>query len=104
MRRLFSAEFALWMPGVSRNTIWASGVVVTPWIEVRVVCGLSATMATFWPTSAFRSADLPAFGLPMRDTKPERKDLFMSYRLRFADAALLDPPVVAGQHFHADPV
>ena len=45
--------------------------------DVRVVCGLSATMATFWPTRAFSSVDLPAFGRPMIETKPERNDVFM---------------------------
>src|SRR5271165_6326272 len=60
------------MPGVSTKTICASGVVTTPWIDVRVVCGLSATMATFCPTRAFSRVDFPAFGRPTRDTNPER--------------------------------
>ena len=40
---------------------------------VRVVCGLSATIATFAPTSALSSVDLPAFGLPRIETNPEWK-------------------------------
>ena len=65
------------MPGVSTKTICASAVVTTPWIDVRVVCGLSATIATFWPTSAFSSVDLPAFGRPISETKPDLKCFFM---------------------------
>src|ERR1700722_19873954 len=41
-------------------------------MEVRVVWGLSATMATFWPTRALSSVDLPALGRPIKETKPER--------------------------------
>ena len=50
------------------------GSVTTPWIDVRVVCGLSATMATFWPTRAFSSVDLPAFG-PADDGDEARLEL-----------------------------
>ena len=39
----------------------------------RVVCGLSETIATFWPTSAFTRVDLPTFGRPTTATMPERK-------------------------------
>src|SRR3954451_2095770 len=85
------------MPGVSRKTICALGSVTTPWIDVRVVCGLSATMATFCPTSAFNNVDLPAFGRPMIETKPDWNFLFMRYRLRLADPNLLDPKLVAGE-------
>ena len=34
----------------------------------RVVCGLRVTMASFSPTSAFSSVDLPALGRPMMET------------------------------------
>jgi hypothetical protein len=37
---------------------------------VRVVCGLSETMASLVPTSRFSSVDLPAFGRPMNETNP----------------------------------
>src|SRR5438270_12747542 len=36
-----------------------------------VVCGLSETIASFVPTSLLRSVDLPAFGRPISDTKPD---------------------------------
>src|SRR5262245_7507412 len=36
----------------------------------RVVCGLSETIATLPPQSAFTSVDLPTFGLPATATKP----------------------------------
>src|SRR5580698_1027627 len=91
------------MPGVSTNTICASGRVTTPWIDVRVVCGLSATMATFCPTRAFSSVDFPALGRPTSDTKPDL-NLFMSYRLRFAEAYFLHAEFVAGQDFDTNAV
>src|SRR5437763_11345466 len=60
------------MPGVSTNTIWASGVVKTPWIDVRVVCGWWAVIASFSPMNALSKVDLPAFGRPAIETKPVR--------------------------------
>src|SRR6476660_8774974 len=39
---------------------------------VRVVCAWRAVMATFSPTSALSSVDLPALGRPTIDTKPAR--------------------------------
>src|SRR5256885_16989096 len=39
----------------------------------RVVCGLSDTIETLVPTSAFTSVDLPTFGLPTTATTPERR-------------------------------
>src|SRR5215831_16429656 len=38
----------------------------------RVVCALWVTMATFAPTSALVSVDLPQLGAPIRATKPQR--------------------------------
>src|SRR5579862_2384302 len=43
-----------------------------PWMRLRVVCGLRVTIATFSPTRAFSSVDLPALGRPMMETKPLR--------------------------------
>src|SRR5436305_10669100 len=43
-------------------------------MRLRVVCGLSDTIASFVPTMRLSSVDLPAFGRPMRETKP----LFMT--------------------------
>ena len=37
----------------------------------RVVCGLSETIATLPPQSAFTSVDLPTFGRPATATKPD---------------------------------
>jgi hypothetical protein len=37
-----------------------------------VVCGLLDAIAIFCPTSAFVSVDLPAFGRPTKQAKPER--------------------------------
>ena len=56
------------MPGVSRNTAWAPGRVRMPTTRVRVVCGFGVTIATFSPTSAFVSVDLPTFGRPTMAT------------------------------------
>ena len=85
--------------------------VSTPWMDVRVVCGLSATMATFVPTSAFSSVDLPAFGRPRMETNPDRNPALAARSLHscatvcdFADPHLLHAQLVAGQHFDADAV
>src|SRR5580700_6247832 len=59
------------MPGVSRNTICASGRVTTPCMAARVVCGFSETMESLLPTSRLSSVDLPAFGRPTIDTNPD---------------------------------
>ena len=42
-----------------------------PEIRRRVVCGLSETIATLPPQSAFTSVDLPTFGRPATATKPD---------------------------------
>jgi hypothetical protein len=42
-----------------------------PKIRCRVVCGLSETIATLPPQSAFTSVDLPTFGRPATVTKPD---------------------------------
>ena len=59
-------------PGVSTITSWPAGRFRMPRIARRVVCGLSLVIATFSPTSAFVSVDLPTFGRPTNVTKPER--------------------------------
>ncbi len=61
------------MPGVSRKMICALSRFNTPSMEVRVVCGLSETMASFPPMRAFNNVDLPALGRPRMETNPERK-------------------------------
>src|SRR5579862_999632 len=99
------------MPGVSRNTTCASGRVSTPWIEVRVVCGLSATMAIFAPTSAFNSVDLPALGRPRIETKPDTNpgaepsaSLIRYRRFGLAHTHLRYPQFIPRRHFDADAV
>ena len=44
----------------------------TPRIARRVVCGLSETIATLWPTIALTSVDLPTFGRPRQRDEPGR--------------------------------
>src|ERR1051326_2865640 len=73
-------------------------------MEVRVVCGLSATMATFCPTRAFSSVDFPAFGKPTSDTNPDLKCSPMCDCLRLAETNLLDAQFVAGQDLDTDAV
>ena len=41
----------------------------------RVVCGRFDVIATLVPTSALVSVDLPVFGLPTKQTKPERNSV-----------------------------
>src|SRR3546814_16558156 len=60
------------MPGVSTSMICASPSKATPSKRVRVVCVLGEVMATFCPTSAFTSVDLPALGAPTTATSPQR--------------------------------
>ncbi len=57
-------------PGVSTKTICACPSIATPRMRVRVVCTLWVTIETLAPTIRFSSVDLPAFGSPIRATKP----------------------------------
>src|SRR3954451_2609048 len=43
-----------------------------PRTSVRVVCTLRETIDTFEPTRLLSRVDLPAFGAPIRATKPQR--------------------------------
>ena len=61
----------MFSPGVSMKTSWVAPRVSTPVMRVRVVWGLSETMATFSPTTALRREDLPTLGLPTRLTKTD---------------------------------
>src|SRR5262245_61069675 len=75
--RSFMRCMGLCMPGVSSSTIWPSGGSLrwsTARIRLRVVCGLSETIATFWPTSRFTSVDLPTLGRPTMATNPKRNE------------------------------
>src|SRR5437867_5221180 len=60
------------MPGVSRNAIWAPGIVLTPRIRWRVVWGLSETIAIFCRTRVFNRVDFPTFVRPTSAAKPAR--------------------------------
>src|SRR5271170_4694695 len=51
-------------------------------MRFRVVCGRGVTMATFFPTSAFTSVDLPAFGRPMMATNPDLKLILFCFHSR----------------------
>jgi hypothetical protein len=54
-----------------------------------VVCGFGEMIASFSPTSALRSVDLPALGLPRMQTKPDRNGMrAMSYELAKGCATL----------------
>ncbi len=83
--RSFIRCIGLWMPGVSKRTIWPSGRLTTARMRLRVVCGLSETMATFWPTIWLTRVDLPTFGRPTMATKPATSPLVLR-RLRGGSA------------------
>src|SRR5215510_6402110 len=86
----------LWIPGVSRKTIWPSGLVTMPRITCRVVCGFSVTMEIFSPTRRFRSVDFPEFGRPRIETKP---DLVMCLRRENFQPQTLHSPPVCSEYF-----
>src|SRR4051794_31976011 len=60
------------MPGVSTKISCDAPAMAMPRTMPRVVCTLWVTIDSFVPTSAFSSVDLPAFGAPIRATKPQR--------------------------------
>src|SRR3990170_755738 len=73
--RSVSRSRGRWKPGRSTRTSWydSPGAVspfAIPRMRRRVVCGLSDTIATLPPQSAFTSVDLPTFGRPATATKP----------------------------------
>ena len=68
--RLLDARAGRPAPAASRSP--SRSPLAIPRIARRVVCGLSETIATFAPTSAFTSVDLPTFGRPATATKPGR--------------------------------
>ena len=67
-RRRFGAK----MPGVSTKMICELPSIAIPRTSVRVVCTFRETIETFEPTRRLISVDLPAFGAPIRATKPQR--------------------------------
>src|SRR5262249_43350102 len=60
------------MPGVSTKISCAAPAIAMPRIRARVVCTFGVTIETLLPTSALRSVDLPAFGVPISAMKPQR--------------------------------
>src|SRR5215216_7681047 len=84
-------------PGVSITTSWASGRCTMPRTAWRVVCGFDEAMTIFWPTNALVSVDLPAFGRPTRQAKPDRSGevSVTSYLPVDVSTAVLrnDPPI-----------
>ena len=57
---------------VDEHELRSRRAVATPRIARRVVCGRSETIATFSPTIALTSVDLPTLGRPASATKPLR--------------------------------
>ena len=82
-------------PGVSTRTSWASGRCTMPRTTVRVVCGLEEVIATFWPTSALVSVDLPALGRPTKQANPLRNPSLGHGRL-LAGAVVVGPDLLVG--------
>ena len=72
--RSVSTSRGRWTPGRSTSTSCHApvGSVATPRLARRVVCGRSEMIATFAPTIALTSVDLPTFGRPARPANPER--------------------------------
>src|ERR1700722_810626 len=58
-------------PGVSTMISCASGRCTIPRMARRVVCGRLLVMAILVPTSAFIRVDLPTFGRPTKQAKPD---------------------------------
>ena len=59
-------------PGVSTRMSCPCSRCTMPRMARRVVCGFELVIATFSPTSAFVSVDLPTFGRPTIETNPAR--------------------------------
>jgi len=73
-------------------------------MRLRVVWGLRVTMASFSPTSAFSSVDLPALGRPMMETKPERNAISPDLSGLEADPDTADAALGRLQHLEAQAI
>src|ERR1051325_3199784 len=73
-------------------------------MRVRVVCGLSDTMASLWPTMRLSSVDLPAFGRPRNETKPDLPLILGGHRFPAAQTDLGDAPALDFDHLHVEAV
>ena len=62
----------VWNPGRSSSTSCQLSPFSTPATRRRVVCGLSDTIETWAPQSAFTSVDFPTFGRPATPIRAER--------------------------------
>ena len=56
---------------IEEHDLRARARVSTPWMEVRVVCGLSATMASFLPHQRIQQRGFAGVGPPDSETNPE---------------------------------
>src|ERR1044072_1312919 len=73
-------------------------------MRVRVVCGLSDTMASLWPTMRLSSVDLPAFGRARNETKPDLPLILRGDRFPAAQTDLGDAPALHLDHLHVEAV
>src|SRR6266550_1330409 len=73
-------------------------------MEVRVVCGLAATIASLVPSSAFSSVDLPALGRPRMVTNPARCLVFFIPCDSFRDADLIYSHLICRQNLNGNAV
>ena len=91
-------------PGVSRNRICPSGRFFAPRMRVRVVCGLSETMARCAPTSRLSSVDLPALGRPRSDDEAGRMVYSSPSARQPPHADLQHPPALGLEDFDVEAV
>src|SRR5215470_17625743 len=73
-------------------------------MRVLVVCGLSETMASLWPTMRLRRVDLPAFGRPRNETNPDLPLILDGRRRSAAEAHLVDAPAFDFEHLHIETI
>src|SRR5262245_57168346 len=73
-------------------------------MRVLVVCGLSDTMASLWPTMRLRSVDLPAFGRPRNETKPDLPLILDGCSLAAAEADLGDTSTFDLEHLDVETI
>src|SRR5689334_6721152 len=73
-------------------------------MRVLVVCGLSETMASLWPTMRLRSVDLPALCRPRNETKPDLPLILDGCRLAAAEPDLGDTPTLDLEHLDVETI
>src|SRR5215207_8721652 len=96
------------MPGVSTNTICPSARFFTATMRLRVVWGLSDTIATFVPIIRLSRVDFPAFGRPTSEANPARAmlplELVSHFGLDPLEPHAIDAAALRFQHFAGHPV